>query len=533
MLCTRNTSAEVDGRREDGLRSCISCLTEAKARTTRRLLALRIRRKSLFQRNPVDRSGPMKGERSHLRGRTKASFFNQQHHIALHSEGVSAIVCHERKQWKHVIFLSFRTCASEEATVSGDEAIEFEEVGETELTPPETYASNLIEWAVERHASDLFVSDSENSVVVAVRRLGKIETVRRLARAYGRKLQGHLRVMAGADAGEIIRPAEGRGVLTTPSGGLVDLRLSCMPTLFGQDVAVRMFDPVRGARSLLNLGFDDAELQQIRDLIEQPSGLILVAGPVASGKSSTLYAALDALNDGTRKIHTLEDPIEHSISGVMQSQVNLRAGLDFADLLAAVLRHSPDVIMLGEIRDSRTASTAVRAGASGQLVLATIHAKTAAEAVDSMLQYDTKPKFLGSSLLGVINQRLVRQLCPECRKPLDVGELDVSDRIRPRLDGEPAKLYEAVGCDSCFGDGFSNLSCVPEIMACNREISDAISNGAPASELEDVALREGMLSLAEAVAIRIYRGETTPYEGNRVVTDPSLASLAGIAKNVG
>ena len=409
--------------------------------------------------------------------------------------------------------------------MSSDEAVVFEEMeGETELTPPETYASNLIEWAVERHASDLFVSDSENCVVVAIRRLGKVETVRRLARSYGRRLQGHLRVLAGADAGETIRPCEGRGVVTTPNGALIDLRLSSMSTLFGQDVAIRLFDPVRGARSLDSLGFETEELNTFRDLIDRPSGLILVAGPVACGKSSTLYAALKALNDGTRKIHTLEDPIEHSLPGVMQSQVNLRAGLDFADLLAAVLRHSPDVIMLGEIRDPRTAATAVRAGASGQLVLATIHAKTAAEAVDSMLQYQTNPKFLSSSLLGVINQRLIRQLCESCRKPLDVEHLEIPENVRAKLDGEPT-LFEAVGCDQCHGDGFDRLACVPEILISNREVSDAISCGTAAAELEDVARRSGMLTLGEATALRVLKGATTPYEANRAVSDPMLASI--------
>lgn len=416
--------------------------------------------------------------------------------------------------------------------MSNDKAIVFEELeGETELTPPEIYAANLVEWAVNRHASDLFVSDSDNCVIISVRRLGKLEPVRRLARDYGHRLQGHFRVLAGADAGETIRPAEGRGVVSTPGGGLVDLRLSCMPTLYGQDVAIRMFDPVRGARSVDTLGFDNVELQTIRELIDRPAGLILVAGPVASGKSSTLYALIDELNDGTRKIHALEDPIEHSIPGVMQSQVNLRAGLDFADLLSVVLRHSPDVIMIGEIRDARTAATAVRAGASGQLVLGTIHAKTASDAIDSMLQYETKPKFLGSSLIGVINQRLVRRLCTHCRDPLEAGPIDVPERIQTRMENLSPQLYQPKGCEQCYGVGFSALTCVPEILTTNRALTEAISNGAPATTVEDTAKQQGMLSLAETAAVRVYRGETTPYEAHRAAADPLLASLVAIAKN--
>ena len=437
---------------------------------------------------------------------------------------------------------SILTCNSdfidrESASVTKDETIDFNEMedaeGEIELTPPEVYAANLIEWAVDRHASDLFVSDNERSVAVAVRRLGKVESVRRLAKDYGHKLQGHLRVLAGADAGETLRPADGRGVITTPSGGTVDLRLSCMPTLYGQDVAVRLFDPIHGVRTLEGLGIDDFELAQIQELLDRPSGLILVAGPVASGKSSTLYAAIDHLNDGTRKIHTLEDPIEHAIAGVMQSQVNLRAGLDFADLLSAVLRHSPDVIMIGEIRDARTAATGVRAGASGQLVLATLHAKSSAEAADTMLQYDTKPKFLSSSLIGVVTQRLIRQLCPDCRRPLECDEdLPVSDRVRERLADQKPMLYEAVGCDACYGDGFISLTCLPEIMKINKEISSSIANRVPAAKLEALAIEQGMLSLAETAALRVFRGETTAYEANRAVSDPHLASLVSLARGL-
>ncbi len=410
--------------------------------------------------------------------------------------------------------------------MSQEEAVEFEELeGETELAQPEMYAANLIEWAVDRRASDLFISDSENSVIVSIRRLGRVEQVRRLARAYGRKLQGHLRVLAGSDAGEIIHPTEGRGVVTTPSGKTIDLRLSSLPTLFGQDVAVRLFDPVTGARSIENLGFDDTELRLLQDLIARPSGLILVAGPVASGKSSTLYAAVDALNDGTRKVHTLEDPIEHSIPGVMQTQVNLRAGLDFADLLSAVLRHSPDVIMIGEIRDARTAATAVRAGASGQLVLATIHAKSAAEAIDSISQYESNSKVIARSLIGVINQRLLRSVCESCRKPISVDSLEISDRIGERIGDITPQIFERGRCDECYQEGYSALTCVPEILVATPELEEAIAEGATAAQVESLAREQGSLSLAEAVATRVYRGQTTPEEAKRCVPDPSILAI--------
>lgn len=398
--------------------------------------------------------------------------------------------------------------------------------GETELVAPDEFAANLIEWAVERHASDLFVSDHENSVVVSIRRMGRIEVVRRFARAYGHRLQGHLRVLSGGDAGETIRPTEGRGIIRTPSGNQVDLRLSCIPTLFGQDVSLRLFDPVRGARSLEALGMAAQELSLVKQLLSRASGLILVAGPVASGKSSTLYAAIDFLNDGSRKIHAIEDPIEHSLSGIMQSQVNLRAGLDFADLLSVVLRHSPDVIMIGEVRDGRTAETAIRAGASGQLVLATIHAKSAVEAIDSMLQYGANPKFLASSLIGIINQRLVRRLCPDCRQPVQVQQaMELPSRLQPHIPSQEIVLNRAVGCGKCFYDGHSSLTCLPEIVPITRPLRDAIAQGVGSTDLQKLAIEEGNLQLSEVASLRVVQGDITPYEANRLADDPFLAML--------
>ena len=410
--------------------------------------------------------------------------------------------------------------------MSDDEAIDFKQIeAETELATPEVFAGNLLEWAVERNASDLFISDEERAVSVGIRRLGRVEQVRKLSRDYGRRLQGHVRVLAGGDPGEMIRPTEGRGVTVTPNGREIDLRLSSMPTLHGQDVAIRLFDPVSGVRCLDELGYDATELEAIGELLRQPSGLILIAGPVASGKSSTLYAMVDELNDGTRKIHTLEDPIEHSIPGVIQSQINERANLGFAELLATVLRHSPDVIMIGEIRDSRTAATAIRAGASGQLVLATIHARSAAEAVDSMLHYGVNPKAISQALLGAINQRLVGQICSNCGERVDGEQPEVDARVATRLGGQAAEVWKSSGCDDCYGNGFSKMTCVPEILAVNRALRDVIASGSTAVTLEDAAKNNGMLSMAEALTARVFRGETTPHEAHRVIPAPQFTRL--------
>jgi len=416
--------------------------------------------------------------------------------------------------------------------VTDSGAIDFNEIeGETELTPPETYAAQLIEWAAERNASDLFISDSERSVVVAVRRMGRVEIVRRLARQYGRYLQGHFRAISDAGAGDLVHPAEGRASVVLSDRRSIDFRLSVIPTLYGHDVSIRLFDAERGRVGIDALGMDDEEIATLKRLLGFPSGLILVSGPVASGKTCTLYAAIRHLNDGSRKIHTIEDPVEYSLAGVHQSQTNQRAKLEFAELLVAVLRHSPDVIMIGEIRDSQIAATAVRAGASGQLVLATVHADSTAQAINVMRQYDVNPTFLARTLVGVINQRLIRRLCEECREEIATGdELIGNDAVRGRLRGETPRLYRPVGGPHCSDSGFSSLTCLPELMVISPEIEQGIIRGAASAELEELAVRAGMLRMVDAAQVRVLRGITTPAEVCRELDAPELSHLVARAR---
>ncbi|QDS96593.1 Type II secretion system protein E [Roseimaritima multifibrata] len=412
------------------------------------------------------------------------------------------------------------------------EAIDFIPVeGEMEHSPPDVYAGNLIEWAVERHASDLFFSDAENSMIVSVRRMGRIEQVARLARSYGRRLQGYLRVVGGSDAGDLLRPTEGRAAIKTPRGREVDLRLSTIPTLFGMDLAVRLFDRQVSVRRVQQLGMDAQEESTLLEMLDAAAGLILVAGPVASGKSSTLYASLRHLHNGAKKIHSIEDPVEYAIDGVMQSQVNLKQDLDFSDLLSTVMRHSPDVIMIGEIRDPKTATAAVRAGTSGQLVLATIHAKTAVDAIERMWHYGVSPPFLAAALNGVVCQRLVRRLCQDCRKEVEVSEpLSVSAAVAKRLGDQTPKLYTSQGCPACFNDGFVGLTCLSEILKVDDDLGNVIEQQKPPSTILNAAHESGMVSLADAAVLRIYRGEMTADDGSSAMTSPLLGQLARLAR---
>jgi type II secretory ATPase GspE/PulE/Tfp pilus assembly ATPase PilB-like protein len=254
-------------------------------------------------------------------------------------------------------------------------------------------------------------------------------------------------------------------------------------------------------------------------MLHSPGGLILVTGPTASGKTTTMYAGLHYLNDGSRKINTIEDPIEYAVDGIRQSQVNPQIEVDFPELLRSVLRQSPDVIMIGEIRDMVTAQTAVRAANSGHLVLATLHAPTAAGAVQSMLNLGVQPHFFASSLRGVIAQRLVRTLCPKCRVGLDLSEAPMTfDDVRPWLgqyDGR--QLFTATGCDQCGKSGYAGRTGVFEVLNVTPTIRRLVNAHAPSKELEQQAVGEGMFEFRRAGLLKVAQGQTNTEEIVRVV----------------
>jgi type II secretory ATPase GspE/PulE/Tfp pilus assembly ATPase PilB-like protein len=379
---------------------------------------------------------------------------------------------------------------------------------EVEHNPPEVFARALIEHAVDRHATDLFISDDTDATVITLREMGELVEMRRLARAFGYRLQNHVRALCDADVTDHQHPASGRTLFQLDDQRLVDLRIHSIPSLFGQDVAVRIFEHGRSSSRIDQLGLFEDELRELLRLLDAPSGLLLCAGPTGSGKTHSLYAFLDHLNNGRRKIHTIEEPIEYVMPGIVQAQVNLKAGLDYPQLLHATLRQSPDVVMIGEIRDPRSAEVAIRAAASGQLVLASIHADSAAGAVHSLLSYGVNPSFVASSLLGVVGQRLVRRLCPACRKPLSLPEeSDLLRAIREPLDDSPSpQLYVPEGCKRCRRLGFDRLICVPEILVASPGLQQAIAEQQPREEIRRRAEAEGMRTLREAAQMRIAVG---------------------------
>ena len=321
------------------------------------------------------------------------------------------------------------------------------------------------------------------------------------------------------DISERRRPMDGRWVCDGAHGKKVDLRISSIPTLHGEDLSLRLLERERDLRELGGLGMLHQELNLLNKLLNSPSGLVLVTGPTGAGKTTTLYACLHRLNDGQRKINTIEDPIEYAIEGVRQSQANDCLDVTFPSLLRSVLRQSPDVILIGEMRDAVTAETAVRAANSGHLVFATLHSPKAGAAVQSMLSLGVRTHFLASCLLGVVAQRLVRTLCDAGKASYDVSEAphifeEVQHWLKP---GEGKKIFGPAGCSACLREGYAGQTGVFEVLNVTSEIRTLIGEGRPPQVIERAAMSQGMISVRQGTLLKVARGITSTEEVLRTV----------------
>jgi type II secretory ATPase GspE/PulE/Tfp pilus assembly ATPase PilB-like protein len=387
----------------------------------------------------------------------------------------------------------------------------------------EQAVSALVEHADDMGASDLFFVSNEQHVAVLVRHLGLMHTIAILAVEHGKRCLAHVKATAGMDTSEKRRPADGRWIYQRANGHAVDLRINCMPTLYGEDMAMRMLDRDTQLYLLDSLGMTPQQSDLYMDMIHSPAGLVLITGPTGSGKSVTLYASLMHLNDGKRKINTIEDPIEYAIDGLRQSQVNGQIDLGFSDLLRSVLRQCPDIIMIGEIRDQETARTAVHAANSGMLVFATLHAPAAAGAVQSMLNLGVHPHFLSTSLRGVVGQRLVRTLCPKCKTSFPLEHADPFEEVRPWLAaGEATNLYAPKGCEECRMSGYNARTGVVEVLKITPAIRSLIAENRPGRDIHAKAVEEGMLQFRHAALLKVARGLTSIEEVFRTVPTEHL-----------
>ena len=357
----------------------------------------------------------------------------------------------------------------------------------------------LLTQALREGASDIHIEPFEQISVVRFRIDGSLRDVVRPKKAIHASLVSRIKIMAQLDIAEKRLPQDGRISLRV-GGKQVDVRVSTLPTGYGERAVLRLLDKQAGQLDLQNLGMSPDVLTQFDKLIAQPYGIVLVTGPTGSGKTTTLYAALSRLNAISTNIMTVEDPIEYELNGISQTQVNPRIDMTFAKALRAILRQDPDIIMIGEIRDLETAQIAVQASLTGHLVLATLHTNDSAAAVTRLLDMGIEPFLLSSSLLGVVAQRLVRKLCDHCK----------------RHDGE---YWQAVGCDKCGHTGFQGRVGVYELLLTTDQIRAQIHNRASEADIRAAVQKDGMLTMREDGERWLADGTTTQAELLRVTKE--------------
>jgi general secretion pathway protein E len=314
-------------------------------------------------------------------------------------------------------------------------------------------------------------------------------------------------------------PQDGR-IKTRLAGKDVDLRIATVPTLYGESVVIRLLERGQIFTELDTLGFPPTLLAKFNEMISRPHGMLLVTGPTGSGKTTTLYGALQKINDPGKKIITIEDPVEYQLSGVNQIYVKPQIGLTFANGLRSIVRQDPDVIMVGEIRDAETAEIAVQAALTGHLVLSTLHTNDAAGAISRLLEMGVQDYLLSSSLLGVLAQRLVRRLCPACRREVAFAGLDVAAaELELQSANNVQTVWEAAGCDACNQTGYLGRVGIFELLPATSEICKVIVQRADAGTIRNLAVRQGMRLLRDDGWEKVRQGITTLAELLRVTRE--------------
>lgn len=343
----------------------------------------------------------------------------------------------------------------------------------------------LITESIKENASDIHIEPFETRLSIRFRIDGVLKEVLEPPRQVASLLTSRIKVMAELDIAEKRLPQDGRISLRV-AGRPVDIRVSTLPSGYGERVVMRLLDKQAGRLDVGHLGMSDLHQNLMKGMIHKPHGIILVVGPTGSGKTTTLYAILSQLNDRRRNILTVEDPVEYELDGIGQTQVNARVDMSFARGLRAILRQDPDVVMVGEIRDAETAQIAVQASLTGHLVLSTLHTNSAVGAITRLRDMGVEPFLLSSTLLGVVSQRLVRVLCPKCKSPLEPTEQEAQWLQEETNDGQSIKtLYAANGCEHCLQLGYKGRSGVYEMLQVDHELARLIHDNASEAEMED------------------------------------------------
>ena len=384
----------------------------------------------------------------------------------------------------------------------------------TDLDSPIVRLVNqLMSAAITQKASDIHIDPQENQVVIRFRVDGILHTERFLSKHMQSMIGARIKIMAKLDITENRIPQDGR-IKTSVDFRHIDLRISTLPTVFGEKIVMRILDLSSSLNDLNKLGFNQLNMERFLEQIAKPSGIVLISGPTGSGKSSTLYAALNQLNTEEVNIITVEDPVEYQLEGINQIQVNPNVGLTFATGLRSILRQDPDIVMVGEIRDKETVEIAIRASLTGHLVLSTIHTNDSISSVNRLLDMGVEPFLVTSSLNAVVAQRLIRKVCRDCGKQVQATSREKELFAKRGLEIDT--LMRGSGCASCNMTGYRGRIAIHEVLVLSDEMREVVNNGGSSAQLREIAIRTNTVFLIDDGLMKVKQGITTTEEVLRV-----------------
>lgn len=397
-------------------------------------------------------------------------------------------------------------------TPSSIEDFDEEDLTEVNSAPVVKLVNSIISQAIKMKASDIHIEPSEKNIRIRYRVDGDLQEIMNLSNKSLMAIVTRIKIMGRMDIAERRIPQDGR-IETEIEGRDIDMRISTLPTVYGEKIVIRLLDREGFNFTKEDLGFSDYDLKIFNKILKQPYGIILVTGPTGSGKTTTLYTILKDLNREEKNIITVEDPVEYKLNGINQVQVNNKAGLTFANGLRSILRQDPDIIMVGEIRDSETAEIAVRASITGHLVLSTLHTNDTASTVVRLIDMGIEPYLVSTSVIGIISQRLVKKLCPDCKVPYKPNSREKS--IFGLDEAQDFTLYKPLGCNKCF-KGYRGRIPVHEIMYIDQDIRKLIDSRGTTDEIKGMAIKNGMTTLNESALNLATKGTTSLEEVFRI-----------------
>ncbi|NMM17220.1 MAG: Flp pilus assembly complex ATPase component TadA [Cellulomonas sp.] len=404
----------------------------------------------------------------------------------------------------------------EEASLAQAEAAKVGEYVDDDA-PIVRYVNLLVSQAITDRASDIHIEPAEHDLRVRYRIDGVLHEMQRSPKQIQGGVISRVKILSDIDIAEKRKPQDGR-MSVVHNGRKIDLRVATLPTVWGEKIVMRILDNSTASLDLRDLSFLDGNYATYHEAFTKPYGMILVTGPTGSGKSTTLYATLNAISRPEINVITVEDPVEYRLDGINQVQVNPKAGLNFASALRSILRSDPDVVLIGEVRDHETAQIAIEAALTGHMVLSTLHTNDAPSAITRLIEMGIEPFLVGSALDAVVAQRLARKLCDKCKEPYEPDEVELVGARFPWVTGEEIPiLHRAVGCVTCSKTGYRGRIALHEVMRVTEEIERLAVSRASAAEITQVARRQGMIALRDDGWTKVVMGLTSIEEILRVV----------------